>query len=614
MASEYHIDGGTIPRRFLLWELNPLVDLELKNISRSEISAKLHKRMLAKRIKMKRKISSVAVAALALVLLSCESITTQKFYGEGMVVSSSQIATETGLNVLKNGGNAVDAAVAVGFALAVVHPEAGNIGGGGFALVYMKDEGHVTSLDFREKAPLVAIPNMYLDSAGNVIPNSTLLGAKAAGVPGTVAGLFELWKAHGSLDWAQVIEPALMLADTGFMVDSRLAASFKEHESNLKLFPETETTFFRNGRPPQAGERLIQKQLATTLSEISADSADGFYTGPVADLIVAAMQKHGGIITHDDLKNYRPVWRDPLHVRFDSLDIYSMALPSSGGMVLAMILKLLEPFDFFAYTPNSPAYIHLFAESSRLAYAERAAHLGDPDFIRNRTGEILGATYLDTRRRLIDTARAAVSSEIGTGLSETSGGSSTTHYCVADRDGNLVSLTYTLNTSYGSKLVVDSAGFLLNNEMDDFAVKAGVANTYGLTGNAANAIAPGKRMLSSMAPTMVFLRERPLMVLGSPGGSRIITTVAQTIINISRLGLSSAEAVAHPRIHHQWLPDTLYMEMNGYDINTKQALIAKGHFIKEIAPFGELNLIYIEPSGLMQGIADPRRGGSAAGY
>lgn len=556
-----------------------------------------------------------SLLAPVLILCACGSLSVEKFYQNGAVVTSSPIASEIGLNILKRGGNAFDAAVGVGFALAVCHPEAGNIGGGGFALIYESESGEIRALDFREKAPLAATANMYLDQDSNVIENSSLIGARACGVPGTVAGLYCLWKDYGSLDWYNLLEQAIMLADTGFIVDDYLANSLAYYTEDLKTFPETEAIFVPDDAAPASADRLVQKDLAATIQRIGLDSLKGFYSGKTADLIVETMTKYGGLIDHNDLLSYQAVWRAPLKFSFDSLEVYSMPPPSSGGVILGMILGLIEPYDFYQFTPKSAEYIHLFTEACRLAFAERAVHLADPDFIDNPVAAMLNPLYLDSRRELIDPYHAGNSMEIESGIPRnTHQSESTTHFSIVDRLGNVVSLTYTLNTMFGSHLVVGGAGFLLNSEMDDFSIKPGVPNVWGLTGGRANEIASGKRMLSSMSPTIVTAEGKPILALGSPGGSKIITTVAEAIINMTRFKLNVEQAVNQPRFHHQWFPDTLYLEQGGFDINIMQDLIAKGHIIKERSPYSELQIIYIDGNSMMTAAADPRRNGKACGY
>ena len=557
----------------------------------------------------------IILLILALFFGSCGSLTVETFYENGVVVTSSPIASEIGLAILKQGGNAFDAAVGVGFALAVTYPEAGNIGGGGFALTYDARAGEVYALDFREKAPVRATVDMFLDSNGFVIENSSLLGSLAVGVPGTVAGLYSLWEKYGSLDWYQLLQPSLKLADTGFILDQYLVNSLITYADSLQHFPETKAVFSPGRSGLKIGARFIQKNLAASIQRIALDRLKGFYSGKTADLIVETMEKYNGLISYDDLSSYRPVWRKPVNFSFDSLDIYSMPPPSSGGILLGMILGLLEPIDFSTFAPKSPKYIHIFAEACRLAYAERAIHLGDPDFVSNPVEVMLSPDFWDARRELIDKSRAGISREIESGIPQNFLESeSTTHFSIADKFGNLVSLTYTLNTKYGSKLVVGGAGFLLNNEMDDFSIKPGIANIYGLTGGQANKIVSGKRMLSSMSPTIILKNGRPVLALGSPGGSKIITTVAQALINYSRFGLNLKQIVNMPRFHHQWLPDTLYFEEGGFDINIKQDLIAKGHNIKERSQYSELMIISINEDGMITGAADPRKDGSVSGY
>ncbi len=563
-----------------------------------------------------RIVASVFIIVLTIsVILSCAGLNMETHYRHGMIVSASPIASEIGRDIMKSGGNAADAAVAVGFALAVCYPQAGNIGGGGFALTRSAESGKTLALDFREKAPMAAKRDMYVNRDGSIIKDASLIGARAAGVPGTPAGLYELWKQHGSLDWYSLLKPAIELADTGFIVSKYLAESFKTYGDSLAKFSETRKAFFVSNSTPAAGDRLVQKQLALTLERIALDSTDGFYSGVTADMIVASMEKHGGLITHEDLENYRPVWRMPIVFSFDSLEIYSMPPPSSGGIILGEILKLIEPYDFYSYFPDHPEYIHLFTEACRLAYADRAVHLGDPDFIHNPVEELLDSAYINSRRKLIHLDRAGASREIGSGLPDDFHESeSTTHFSIADSAGNLISLTYTINTSFGSKLVVDGAGFLLNNEMDDFSIKPGVPNAYGLVGGRANEIAPGKRMLSSMTPTIVLKDGQPYLVLGSPGGSKIITAVAETIINFVRFDLPLDKAVAQPRFHHQWLPDTLYLEEQSFNANIRQDLTDRGHIIKECGKYSDIQAIYITPEGLMVGSSDPRGGGAPAAY
>lgn len=548
-----------------------------------------------------------------LLAASCSNITVATYFEHGAVVSEAPLATDIGLEVFRRGGNAVDAAVAVGFGLAVVCPGAGNIGGGGFAVVRDGASGTVRTLDFRETAPAAASETMYLDSAGNVIEGLSTLGARSAGVPGTVAGLYELWQNYGSLPWEDLVRIAADLADSGFVVDAKLAAQFTESSADLRSFPSSAAVFAPEGTLPVEGARLIQPDLAKTLYTIAAEGPAGFYEGEIALAIDSTMKLHGGLITLEDLAAYQPVWRDPITFTFDSLRIYTMAPPSSGGIVLGQILKLLEPYDFSVMTAASPDYLHLFTEAARLAYADRAQHLGDPAFY-DVPATLLDDRYVASRRGLIPLESAGSSEQITAGNPPGPESENTTHFSACDSSGTMVAITYTLNAEFGSKLVVDGAGFLLNNEMDDFSIKPGHPNLYGLVGGEANKIEPGKRMLSSMTPTLVLLHDRPFMILGSKGGSKIITQVAEGIINYTRFGLTVEETVAFPRYHHQWLPDILYLERGGFDVATMQRLIRYGHVIEERSPYGGLHLLAIDQAGLMEGAADPRTGGKAAGY
>jgi gamma-glutamyltranspeptidase/glutathione hydrolase len=547
-----------------------------------------------------------------LIALSCGGVDVTRFYEQGVVVTVSPVASEVGREVLLRGGNAFDAAVAVGFTLAVTYPPAGNLGGGGFALVRDGQSGEIAALDFRETGPVAANQDLFLDKNGEVIANLSTRGALAAGVPGSVAGLFALWEKYGTLPWQELVTAAARLADTGFLVDAHLVGTFAKYDESLREFDETRELFLPGGAAPREGDRFVQPQLARSLYTIAGDGPTTFYTGAIADSIVACMQKYDGIISRADLEQYRPVWREPVHFTFDSLDVYSMPPPSSGGIIVGQILKLLEPYDFSKLTIDAPEYIHLFCEASRLAFADRAEHLGDPAFYTVPSG-LLDTAYLAERRALISTDHAGNSAEIGPGNPARYESDATTHFSICDRDGNMVAVTTTLNAFFGSGLTVGGAGFLLNNEMDDFAVKPGYPNLWGLVGSEANAVGPNKRMLSSMSPTLILKEGRPFLILGSSGGAKIITVVAQAIIDFTRFGLSLQETVDHARFHHQWLPDQIYVEGGGYDVATIQRLIRYGHQVEERSPYGELEMVYIGPTGLMTGAADPRRGGSVAG-
>jgi gamma-glutamyltranspeptidase/glutathione hydrolase len=548
-----------------------------------------------------------------LLFVNCSDNSDEKYFENGIIATATPMATDIGVQVFNSGGNAFDVAVAVGFALAVVYPEAGNIGGGGFAVIRYGKTGEIKALDFREKAPLAAHDKMFLDASGKVIDNLSTFGALAAGVPGTVAGLHELWKQHGAIPWRDLVLISVALADSGFLLDKYQADHFKEYQLPLSTFEETRSLFFPDGKALEPGERLKLHDLGRTLREIAEKGPPGFYQGDIADSIVTTMTEHGGIITLADLSSYTAVWRDPLKFSFDSLEIYSMPPPSSGGIIVGQILKLLEKQDFSKLSPKSTEYIHLFCESARLAYADRSQHLGDPDFYAI-PDFLLKDEYISRRAALIDLNHANTSSAIQPGDIIRPESKQTTHFSVADKYGNVVSLTYTLNSSYGSKLAVRGCGFLLNNEMDDFAIAPGHPNIYGLVGDEANKVEPGKRMLSSMSPTIVMKGKQPVLILGSPGGSQIITAVAQTILNFTRFGLSLDEAVNYPRIHHQWLPDKIQIEENFFDINVKQDLIRLGHNIEEFKPITDIQAVAVLETGKLMGVSDNRGTGASTGF
>ncbi len=532
-------------------------------------------------------------------------------YHRAAIATASPMATDIGLQIFSQGGNAIDAAVAVGFALAVCHPEAGNIGGGGFAVIRDGKTGKVASLDFREVAPAAAGPRMYLDSGGQVIAHMSTLGAKAAGVPGTVAGLHELWQKYGTLPWETLVSPAMKLADTGLIVDDYLANALSDNAGALSTFPETQRHFFPDGKALRVGDRFLQKDLAATLKLIAGNPSE-FYSGRIAREIVASMSAHGGLITLQDLGSYQALWREPVHYTFDSLDFYSVPPPSSGGILVGYILKLLEPYDFSRFTPTSVSFIHLFCEAAKLAYADRAVYFGDPQFTRSPEW-MLTDPYLQARRARINVDHATPASEIMPGRPPQPESNQTTHFSICDSLGNMVALTYTLNTSFGSKLVVDGAGFLLNNEMDDFSVKPGVPNSYGLVGGEANQIEPGKRMLSSMSPTIVLKQGHPFLVVGTPGGSKIITVVAEMILGVTRFHRPVSEVIGQPRYHHQWLPDKIQLEEASFAPGTKEDLEAIGERVEKIPAWSDVQMIAYDSTGGMTPVSDPRGNGKAGG-
>jgi gamma-glutamyltranspeptidase/glutathione hydrolase len=531
----------------------------------------------------------------------------------GMVVSTDRVASEVGAEILRRGGNAVDAAVAVHFALAVVNPEAGNIGGGGFMVVRMAD-GTTQSLDFREAAPLKATRDMYLDSAGNVT-NKSLVGHLASGVPGSVAGMWEAHRRFGSLPWADLVRPAVNLA-RGIVVHERLASSLRAHAAEIATNPEGARIFLAGGQAPRVGDPLAQPDLAETLERIATGGAEGFYRGRTAELVAAEMRQGGGLIGTEDLARYRAVWRDPVRIPYRGFTVITMPPPSSGGATLAEMLNILSAYDLRAMGYLSPAHVHLFTEAARRAYADRNTYLADPDFVPQPTARMASPAYAAQRRATIDMRRATPSASVAPGLGPApTEGTHTTHYSIVDAKGDAVAVTTTLNSLYGSMVVVRGAGFFLNDEMDDFTSKPGVPNQFGLVQGSANAIAPGKRMLSAMTPTVVLdSAGKVRLVTGSPGGSTIITTVAQILSNVIDFRMGAGDAMGAPRLHHQHLPDTLRYERGGLAPATATALRSMGHAVGERDGYqGDVQTIMVLPDGRLAGMSDPRRGGAAVG-
>jgi gamma-glutamyltranspeptidase/glutathione hydrolase len=533
----------------------------------------------------------------------------------GMVVTTDALASQVGVDVLKAGGNAVDAAVAVQFALAVVNPEAGNIGGGGFMVVRLADN-NAAALDFREKAPLAATRDMYLDAQGN-LTDRAVVGHLSVGVPGSVMGMWEAHERFGTLPWADLVAPAVALAE-GFPVRERFLVSLDpEMVDALSAFPASAAQFLpRDGAPPQVGDTLRQPELATTLRRIQRAGPDGFYRGRTADLIVAEMRRGGGIITLRDLASYTAVWRDPIWFTYRGHEIVSMPPSSSGGATMAEIANILEGFDLAALPWHGAEAVHLYAEAWKRAYADRNEYLADPDFGDMPIDRMTSMEYSDRRRATISRDRATPSSEVAPGLDAPTEGTHTTHYSIVDAQGNAVAVTTTLNSWYGSMVTVAGAGFVLNNEMDDFAAKPGTPNQYGLVQGEANAVEPGKRMLSAMTPTIVIGPGGHLrMVVGTPGGSTIITTVFQVISNVLDYRMGLVGAVDAPRVHHQHLPDQLFYEGGGLSAETVQALREMGYTVTaREGESGDVQAILVEEDGTLRGWSDPRRGGKAVGY
>ncbi len=533
----------------------------------------------------------------------------------GMVASTSEIASRVGAEIMQRGGNAVDAAVAVGLALAVVWPSAGNLGGGGFMLIRRPD-GRAEVIDYRERAPLSAGREMYLDSRGNIVAGASTVGYKAAGVPGTVAGLALALKRHGKLTWAECIEPARKLAAAGFVLSRHTAQSFRGGSEWLGKFPDSRRIFLRDGKFFDAGETLVQPELAATLSRLKQNGPSEFYEGETARLIAADMQANGGLITGRDLKEYEPAIREPLKGSYRGYEILTMPPPSSGGAVLLEMLNMLEHFDVAKLAPGSADEIHLLVEVQRRAFADRAEFMGDADFVKVPYKGMISKKYAAELAKTIDLERATPSSQIKAGAPAGYEPEQTTHFTVVDADGNVVSNTYTLNGSFGSGVTARGTGVLLNNEMDDFTSKPGVPNAYGLIQGEANAIAPRKRPLSAMTPTIVLKDGHVYFAIGSPGGPTIINTVLQVAVNILDHGMTIQQAIDEPRLHHQWLPDEIRWEPRGVSDETRNALEKRGHIFAEHAGhMGDAQGILIDPkTGMRQGASDPRLGGVTVGY
>lgn len=543
-------------------------------------------------------------------LLNCTSFAQLQSFQNGVVSSSQDIASQIGIEILKNGGNAIDAAVGVGFALAVVYPQAGNIGGGGFMLIHLK-EGNNTSMDYREKAPMLAKRDMYLNASGEVVPNLSTIGNLAAGVPGSVAGMLFALDKYGTMSRSEVMNYAIDLAEEGFIINESFANILNQYQKDFSKFPGTMKVFGGNFK---TGDKLIQKDLANTLRKIRDDGAKGFYEGEVADLIINDMNKSNGIISYEDLNKYQPKERDVLKGTYRGYEIISMGPPSSGGISLIYLLNILENYDLSKYGYGSTKNIQLMTEAMRRVYADRSEFMGDADFVSVPADILTSKVYAERRMSDYREDYASQSNNIKHGDAYYRESDQTTHYSVADKNGNLVSVTTTLNDVFGNKVVVDGAGFFLNNEMDDFASKPGAPNLYGLIGNDANAIQPEKRMLSSMTPTFVFKDNNPVLVLGSPGGGRIITTVLQTIVNIIDYNFELEKAIDSPRFHHQWYPDEIQIEKNFPDENVKSELKNMGYSLKEIPVFGRVDAIMFLEDGSMTGHSDRRGYGNAVGY
>ena len=536
---------------------------------------------------------------------------------EAMVSVQEAVAAEVGLQVLKDGGNAVDAGVAVALALAVTLPRAGNLGGGGFMLVHDAKSGETKAIDYREMAPSSATRDMYLDAQGNADSNLSRFHGLAVGVPGTVAGMQLALDTYGTMTLAEAAAPAIRLAEDGITVTADLADSLKALEKRLKAWPASAAIFFKpDGNFYEPGDVLKQPDLAATLKKIAAEGPDGFYKGDVAQKIAASVAEAGGSMSIEDLANYKPVIREPVSGSYRDYDIVSMPPPSSGGTHIIQILNVLEGYPLGFLGHNSSDTIHLMAEAMKRAYADRSDYLGDPDFVDVPVAALTSKAYAEDIRKGISLNRAMPSATIKPGKLAPYESDQTTHFSIVDQYGNAVSNTYTLNFSYGSGMTAAGTGVLLNNEMDDFSAKPGVPNAYGLIGGDANAVEPGKRPLSSMSPTIVLKDGKPFLVTGSPGGSQIITTTLQLISNMIDHGMNVAEATAAARIHHQWLPDEIRTEQGGLSRDTVAALEHKGHAINVGSVMGSTQSIHVDQDkGLLLGASDPRRPGAATvGY
>jgi gamma-glutamyltranspeptidase / glutathione hydrolase len=535
----------------------------------------------------------------------------------GMVVSAHPLASGAGIAVMQQGGNVVDAAVAVGLALAVTYPRAGNIGGGGFAVLYLRGKGPLT-LDFRETAPAHASEGMFLDSLGNADPPRSTTGALAAGVPGTVAGLYELHRRYGTLPWPRLVEPARRLAADGFALSRDDAASLNRFLAGFQTYPSSRRYFSKGDSVTgfSAGEVFIQVDLARTLLALQRDGRDGFYRGTTSQLIVAEMQRSGGFITGEDLESYLPQWRQPLEGRYRGCQIVTMPPPSSGGWGLLSLLKMVEPYRLDSLGFHSSATVHLMGEAMKRMFADRSEYLGDPDFVTVPLEGLLDSTYLAERMRSFNTGRVSDSAGVKPGLPRGTESRETTHFCAADSDGNMVAITYTLNQSFGSMLAVEGAGFLLNNEMDDFSAKPNSPNAFGLLGGTANRIQPRKRMLSSMTPTIVLRDGKPWFCVGAPGGPTIITRVFQVITQVIDFGMGMQDAVSTLRFHNQGPGNEMDYEPGALPNDVLLNLTARGWKLRVIEGWdnGGMDGILIDSTGGLHGAADPRRGDAAAGY
>ncbi|MCI0474286.1 MAG: gamma-glutamyltransferase [Ignavibacteria bacterium] len=554
---------------------------------------------------MLKKISFITL----ILIIFCYSVIFSQ-YKNGVVSSANELASDAGIKVLQKGGNAVDAAVAAAFVLAVVYPQAGNIGGGGFIVARLSD-GKTLSIDFREKAPLLSSKTMFLDSEGNVVPDLSTTTHLASGVPGSVAGLLYALEKYGTMKRSDVLSYAIDFAENGFRINKELADAINNHRNEFRQFQGSALIFDRRFTE---GDLFVQMELAAVLKNISEFGRDGFYKGRTADLIVNEMKRGNGIISYSDLENYKPVERNVLKGTYRDFELITMGPPSSGGICLLYLLNLLEMFDVKATGYNNVYFINMMAEAMKLVYADRGEYMGDADFVSIPVNTLISKAYAKERFGNYTPGISVPSDKISYGKINVKDKPQTTHISVADSKGNMVALTTTLNDVFGNKIVVEGAGFLLNNEMDDFSIKPGYPNIYGLIGSDANSIEPGKRMLSSMTPTIIVKNGSPFMVIGSPGGGKIITSVLQTVVNVVDFGFDIHLAVDAPRIHHQLYPDILQFERDRLKQDVAASLKSFGYELKQVSDFGRVEAILFDTNGTMSGHSDRRGSGKAFGY